>query len=378
MLASVLAVELPQHCDTCSLSCQEASGSNQEAIFMLQTHAIQRHATSDFERSKSAAMESTSLHHVQHPREEMERASNRNSLGLGLGNERVPDRTDAAVSVNLIKIGSAVHAAHLHRDSQYTSSSSAVMDGTVTVLGVIGLIILVITICVVYFHLYDMQSSFDPNTAREESEHRPLETDRCGYFHALGKTVAGRKVPSRMTAFTLCESLVVPETKRLVCDIPNQVRSHKQDVQFNITSKASRGAMPLVRVQIMETAANLSIILLQQSKADDSIASASTAELHSGALNPVLNILRPSGTYYAACQKKGRDYVISRTSKTLLTFQGDFRNHNVNVLNSDNECISVVQQLSPASYQVQVEESVDASLVLMGLLCIDKCEAQAA
>uniref|UniRef100_A0A7S4WFE3 Uncharacterized protein n=1 Tax=Alexandrium monilatum TaxID=311494 RepID=A0A7S4WFE3_9DINO len=178
--------------------------------------------------------------------------------------------------------------------------------------------------------------------------------------------------------FQLCESLVVPDRKRLVCRIPRMLRRERQSIAFDITSAPSRGQRPLMRVRAAETdgSASRPRILIEHPKDGDPLAVVATDDLYTTGLaeeERALSVLSASQFCFGAIQRRSREYLLTRTDGSFIKFSGHFRRHDVHV-RYGGRTIANVEPVDDGAYQVSIESGVDAGLVLLGLLAIDKSE----
>jgi len=186
-----------------------------------------------------------------------------------------------------------------------------------------------------------------------------------------------QKAEAKPVPFPLCEALVVPGSKRFTCCVPSLVRREKQEVMFAITSGAVNGS-PILHVHVAELQASDAKIILKHSEAGDHLASVSTKGLWQGELAPAFSIFRSSGIPYGKFQKQGDNYVVTRTALQLISFQGNFIGHHVKVFNASGILVAsaMPHPHSHEAYHVSIEPNVDAAVILLGLLVIDKCESQ--
>mmetsp|Transcript_57662 Transcript_57662/g.134308 ORF Transcript_57662/g.134308 Transcript_57662/m.134308 type:complete len:388 (+) Transcript_57662:124-1287(+) len=175
--------------------------------------------------------------------------------------------------------------------------------------------------------------------------------------------------------------LVVPSGKRLKCHVQCGLHRARQNVDFQITSPPNKGQQPLLQVRVKELHEfrGSPRITLQHVGTDEQVAAASTGSLHEHGLsegNCIVNILNPAGETLALIKKESDDtYSLIRSSGNCLTFRGRLRAHNINVMHEDLPVAKVEPVgAGDGAYRVVIEEQVDAGLVLIGLLAIDKCE----
>lgn len=189
----------------------------------------------------------------------------------------------------------------------------------------------------------------------------------------------------------LCAAVVVPPGKRLVCLVERRLLRAKQDVEFTITSSASRGRASLMRARALELQASAPELRLEQLNGE-LLGSVSTAPLwelgpDDSAGEVPLGFCNASGELLCILQKRtaargGPTYeLISASSKALVfRFSGDFQLPSIQVDRGPGKPVATVEPSGEAeggsAYQVTLEASVDAGLVLLGLLAIEKCEVR--
>jgi len=190
---------------------------------------------------------------------------------------------------------------------------------------------------------------------------------------------------------SLCTALVVPKGKRMVCLVEARLYQERQDIEFKITSSLSRGCKPLMLVRVSETEQSDPKIVLEQLPDGDAergsvFASVSTTNLWEERMDSeaVFTFLDASGSVYGRFTRTAPDSydLIAESQESdipTLTFFGDLRDHSIRVeTGSENKLVATVEPCRRstlrASYQVSIEAGVDAGLVLLGLLTIDKSE----
>lgn len=192
---------------------------------------------------------------------------------------------------------------------------------------------------------------------------------------------------SMQQGIPLCCALIIPDGSRLVCLIRTELRNEKQNLDFNILGAVERGRTPLFSIGVNEFGENpgISVQTLKTSEADSELlAHASTEDLwnlpQGSAMNPALRIYRASGALYGMVQKvENGDYHVMRGHTHLLTLSGNFQNHDVEITAASGRVVASVNPMpgAPEEYQMQVQARVDSGLVVLALLCIDKCERRA-
>eukprot|EP00747_Dinoflagellata_sp_TGD_P165406 gnl/TRDRNA2_/TRDRNA2_186627_c0_seq1.p1 gnl/TRDRNA2_/TRDRNA2_186627_c0~~gnl/TRDRNA2_/TRDRNA2_186627_c0_seq1.p1 ORF type:complete len:364 (-),score=39.43 gnl/TRDRNA2_/TRDRNA2_186627_c0_seq1:168-1223(-) len=181
----------------------------------------------------------------------------------------------------------------------------------------------------------------------------------------------------------LCPIFVVPEGTRLTCNVQDQVCRKRQEFDFTVTGRA--GA-PLFDVCVSELKSNprislfsrLSITRLNGTEEQVTVAYVSTEELWHATGHfeqPIFTLYRTSGAIFATIQKdKLGNYVVLREGSTYFRFSGSFLNHSLQGWNEHGHLVVFTSQTAMESYQVQVEAGVDAGMVVLCLMAIDKCE----
>lgn len=177
---------------------------------------------------------------------------------------------------------------------------------------------------------------------------------------------------------TLCPSLVVPTGMDFVFAVPLVISQPRQEIDFNIVD--TKGG-PLCHVVVSERGERNSPYcgIFLQALSRMPLAVVYTEHMHVGT-GPV-SFCRPEGNLYGILKHDGMDsYTLKLTSgKNLLEFRGDFCGKVISVNNAFGECICVTERCvvnSAPHYKVRISPSVDAGLVICGLLAIDKLEGK--
>merc|ERR1719210_890377 len=139
-----------------------------------------------------------------------------------------------------------------------------------------------------------------------------------------------------------------------------------------------RGA-PLFQVRISERGGGEPGVHLETLRGKDHLAFLSTQDLWLGMSNrPRLTVARPGGEPYGFFQPEtSGDYTLRRGDAPLWTFSGDFLTHSIQVKDAKDRTIANAWPgSSKEEYQVFVQAQGDAGLVILGLMAIDKCEAE--
>lgn len=175
----------------------------------------------------------------------------------------------------------------------------------------------------------------------------------------------------------LCPLLVVPERTRLACLVQNDVCRRKQDLSFDIRSVPSREGAPLFRIRVAEHETMGAGIYVETLSGREQLAFLSTEALWQNSEHPVLEITRPTGVSYGSIEKgqNGEYFIIGKRGEKLLTFEGDFQSHSIQVISPGGTVVAAtLPESSLEEYQAHIQARTDAGLVILGLLAIDKCE----
>lgn len=195
-----------------------------------------------------------------------------------------------------------------------------------------------------------------------------------------GQPVASRAV-SPLLLLPLCPQLVVPERSKLRCAVPKSPFCSRQDTTVTISSIPGLGSNPLFQARLAEgesLASDECGIHLESLGSAEKLAFVCTAELWdtSRTFPPKLAIMRVGRLPYATMQKtQYGDYVIACGLGTLVTFSGDYLAYDIQIINGHNQTIAqVVSNACACEYEVIVNPNIDAGLIILGLLAIDKTE----
>jgi len=177
---------------------------------------------------------------------------------------------------------------------------------------------------------------------------------------------------------TLCPCLVVPEGMELVFAVRDMLSRNRQQVSFSVVDL--EGA-PLSHVIVNEVGQHCGILI--QMLDQTPLAWVRTQAVHERGGMP--EICYPSGEVFCAVAREdavptGRYTLRDQSGQRLYTFHGDFREKAVNVVSSsgrlvcDTERCNLGFDASP-HYQVRVAPTIDAGLILCGLLAVEKLES---
>mmetsp|Transcript_53610 Transcript_53610/g.115818 ORF Transcript_53610/g.115818 Transcript_53610/m.115818 type:complete len:482 (-) Transcript_53610:119-1564(-) len=176
----------------------------------------------------------------------------------------------------------------------------------------------------------------------------------------------------------LCPTLVVPSGMEFVFAVREVVTRERQQISFSIIDMKGQ---PLSHVIVNETTGSKSGIYLQMLDMTP-LAYVRTDMVHErpGSLP---EICKPSEKAYCVMVRGTQpecQYILRHMSgQQLLTFQGDFKEKAINVLNPSGRLVCATERRrldfdSAPHYQVRVAPHADAGLLLCGLLAIDKLE----
>lgn len=174
----------------------------------------------------------------------------------------------------------------------------------------------------------------------------------------------------------LCPLLVVPDRTRLACIVQTDVCCRKQELSFDIRAPSAREGAPLFRIRVSELGQEGIGIYVETLSGREQLAFLSTEALWMGKQHPIMAISRPMERPYGNIEKGANgEYLVSASNgERLLTFVGDFRNHNIQVMSPTGTVVAATSQTSPEEYQAHIQARTDAGLLILGLLAIDKCE----
>jgi len=178
----------------------------------------------------------------------------------------------------------------------------------------------------------------------------------------------------------LCPQLIVPDTSSLRAVLPMVACRARQDVVLDICSVPDLGGRPLFRARVSElgpASVDGCGIHLESLCGEHSLAFASTAELWAtpAAPAPMVPLLRSNGLQFGTMKKNHTgDYVVICGLGTLAVFSGNFQLHEIQVISGQGKVMADVRRDSDGSYEVTTSPSIDAGLIILGLLVIDKFE----
>jgi hypothetical protein len=187
------------------------------------------------------------------------------------------------------------------------------------------------------------------------------------------------RVQSSLPLAPLCPQLVVPDTSNLRVVLPELACRMKQDLVLSVCSVPMLGGRPLFRARIAECSAadDGCGVYLETLCGEHHFAFASTSELWTApsTASPTLPILRPNGLQFATMRKThAGDYSVNCGLGTLAVFSGDFSAHEAQVTSGQGQVMAQVRKGVDGGYEVTTSPSIDAGMIILGLLLIDKCE----
>ncbi|CAK0848496.1 unnamed protein product [Prorocentrum cordatum] len=186
-------------------------------------------------------------------------------------------------------------------------------------------------------------------------------------------------------AGVLCEELVVPEGWEIVFVLPEVITAQRQETSFDILS--SQGE-PISRVLVDERRPGAECCMRVEQADGRPMGIVRTDAVHKGR-GGMPQICRPDGSVFGTLSREDDSARTSRYAlrgqdgRLLLVFKGDFRSRRVSVLSpSSGQKVCVVERARPVHgagprYQAKVWQGTDTSVVLCGLLAIDKVEGSA-
>jgi len=171
----------------------------------------------------------------------------------------------------------------------------------------------------------------------------------------------------------LCEELVVPEGKRLICLVEKGLCKIPQVKTLVITSEDSHPVMRVTADEVQVASPTISL----ESVTGDLFGTLSTEELcRDDAEDPKVTIVGATKAAYGKIKKQNSHYVVMCNEAVVLTVKGNFTGHSFVVTGEKGD---IIGQVEPAEdeetyYQVTVESGIDAGLVILAVLAVDKFE----
>lgn len=200
----------------------------------------------------------------------------------------------------------------------------------------------------------------------------------------------------------ICDSLIVPNGKRLNCRVPCLLNRTAQDLDFMIFSAPSRGGVPLIKVRAVESRGEKSSqwmpgtkprprVVLEHMGKGYPLATVLTEALygshdsdpfstHGQQEYPDLTLLGTNETTYGTIGRRGSGFVMFHQGQPVLNFTGDFQEHRVDIKAADGQVVAIAEpppdddenSTPGGTFQVEIESNIDAGMILIGLLAIDK------
>lgn len=194
-----------------------------------------------------------------------------------------------------------------------------------------------------------------------------------------GSEPAGLFPTARQPERTLCPCLVVPEGMELVFAVRDLLTRLRQQISFSVVDLEGT---PLSHVIVNEVGQGERCGILLRMLDQTPLAWVRTGVIHEEGGLP--EICFPSGEVFCVVGREdavptGRYTLRDRAGQRLYTFHGDFREKAVNVVSSSGRLVCDTERCelgydgSP-HYQVRVAPSIDAGLILCGLLAVEKLE----
>mmetsp|Transcript_21253 Transcript_21253/g.26215 ORF Transcript_21253/g.26215 Transcript_21253/m.26215 type:complete len:172 (+) Transcript_21253:1-516(+) len=164
----------------------------------------------------------------------------------------------------------------------------------------------------------------------------------------------------------------------LVFAVSELITAEKQQVSFHIVDLQGQ---PLSRVVVDEFGSRGGIFL--RSLDDRPLAWVKTASLYESQGGATPQICWPSGEVYGSIAKEepvpNKRYTLrDKAGQRIFTYNGNFQEKAINVVSASGRLVCDTERCVAATlgntphFQVRVAPSVDAGLVLCGLLAIDK------
>lgn len=178
----------------------------------------------------------------------------------------------------------------------------------------------------------------------------------------------------------LCPQLVVPDMSKLQCIIPDTVCRRRQTAVLRVRSHPDLGGREILQARLSEDdsrlAAGTCCICIEALGGNEEFARISTQELWTGTSGGALrfNISKPGGLKYATLLKNEHDYSIMCGLGKMVVFSGDYPGHKIQACNGQGQPMARVNPVGDGVYEVIVYPQLDAGLILLGLLAIDKAE----
>mmetsp|Transcript_71323 Transcript_71323/g.185980 ORF Transcript_71323/g.185980 Transcript_71323/m.185980 type:complete len:363 (+) Transcript_71323:78-1166(+) len=230
----------------------------------------------------------------------------------------------------------------------------------------------------------DTASSLEQEFEHHASRRASSACLSSGYECQSDATITDREEgqPSQ-TLVPLCPQLMVPASSNLRVVVPELACRRRQDTLINICSVPSLGGSPLFRARVSEgerAAPGARGIYLETLEGDQQFAWVSTEELWSspGGTAPKLLIMRPDGLQFATMKKNNRgDYVVMCGLDVLAVFSAVSQAREARAVSGQGRLLAQIQRGVQGFCEVTTSPDIDAGLIILGLLAIDKCERAA-
>lgn len=199
---------------------------------------------------------------------------------------------------------------------------------------------------------------------------------------SYGATPTGSSRMS-LTPRWLCPQLTVPVGTELHCVLPNLMSGTKQNLVVHVCSIAERGSRPLFQARVVEAdgdpeCPHRAAISLETPGGEGRLAYVSTQEVwaRTAGQEPKMEMTRASGAKFGTIMKNATGgYTITGETGILAVYCGHAMKHEMRVSDS---CGATLAEVTPGrssnAYEVVVYPNVDAGLITLGLLAIEKKE----
>lgn len=237
---------------------------------------------------------------------------------------------------------------------------------------------MVLSVCIAVYLRWERSPS-QRREAQTEPLRRSVRTAPApGHTPSLLTSPCGSPSYRDCRNYWLCPSLVVPSGIELVFAVSELITAEKQQVSFHIVDLQGQ---PLSRVVVDEFGSRGGIFL--RSLDDRPLAWVKTASLYDAQGGAPPQICWPSGEVYGSIAKEdpvpNKRYTLrDKAGQRIFTYNGNFQEKAINVVSASGRLVCDTERCVAASlgntphFQVRVAPSVDAGLVLCGLLAIDK------
>lgn len=186
-----------------------------------------------------------------------------------------------------------------------------------------------------------------------------------------------------LTPRWLCPQLTVPVGTELHCVLPSLMSGAKQNLIVPVCSIAERGSKPLFQARVVEAdgdqeGPHRAAISLETPGGEGRLAFVSTREVwaRTAGREPAMEMMRASGAKFGTIKKNETGgYTITGEKETVAVYCGHAMKHDMRVTDSCGATLAeVIPGRSSDTYDVVVYPNVDAGLVVLGILAIEKKE----